>query len=177
MWPRKVSRGPNSTYHEPRQIFCTSLDELRDKCGEDGDVAVLRARISAAIAWKMHSEDFTGGMELGEYLDLICYRLGMPRIDNQAFRPAIIYASPSEQQRVTQVAEGVLSAWEQAGSPRLQHSIENTQKLILASLRKAEKREEAREALQEPSHAIRLGRWMNDLFNQMERNPIAHLRT
>jgi hypothetical protein len=137
----------------------------------------MYARIAAAIAWKMHSDDFSGGRELGQYLDLIRYRMGMPHPSNQPYRPAIAYASHAEQARVQEVAEGVLSAWEQAGSPRLKAHIEHAHKLIFASLRRAEKREEAREVLREPSHATRLRTSMDNLFNQLERNPIAHLRT
>lgn len=177
MWPRKVPSRPINKNHVQHHAFAQSLDELAARTKEDGPVAVLYARISAAIAWKMHGEDFSGGRELGQYLDLIRYRLGMPHISNQAFRPAIIYASPSEQQRVTTVAEGVLSAWEKAGSPRLQAHIEHAEKLIIASIRAAEKREEAREALQDPSYAYRVRNLVDDLFNQIERNPIAFLKT
>jgi hypothetical protein len=125
----------------------------------------------------MREDDFSGGNELGQYYDLLRLRLGMPRVGNRPFRPAIAYASRAEQARVQEVAERVLAAWERVESPGLKRAIENTQKLIQASLVAAAKREQAREALAEASYACRALNLTDKIIDNLSGNVIDMLDT
>lgn len=132
------------TNDRPRPKFIAqTLADLKSMCGRHGRAAVADARYAAALMWIMNQPDFVGGIELHQAAQYARYKLDLPSNVRQPKLPNLALLSASERQAVMDVAEGVLSDWEAAGSPHLRGAISRTHQMVLALRARQAKRESA----------------------------------
>jgi hypothetical protein len=125
--------APNERSRYVRPEFkARTLEELRTRCGADGEAAVQEARHSALAAWLMNSEGYTAAERTASfrYRQHVRAVLSTPRVQSYPWRSPLRLLSTADRRAAEATGNGLLADWEAAGSPGIVRAIEHTQQIL-----------------------------------------------